>query len=101
VPDEETIEHRLTVTSLFGLRTRQPLVRLEDGQYQIQMPPDEARRIAIMLLECAAAAEHDAFMFRFTAEKIVPAHESDEQRMGAGATILNEYRRWIQAEREG
>lgn len=53
------------VHSGFGFHSRKGFVGLVIDEKMTQMSPTEARRIAHLLLECAEAAETDAFIFRF------------------------------------
>jgi hypothetical protein len=74
------------VRSMYGYHTQQPLVTLVVGERMTQMPPAKAREIALLLLECAEAAEHDGFLVRFFRDRA----GFDEAQIGQ---ILNEYRK--------
>lgn len=50
----------LVVRSMFGHRTRQPLVVLRLGAEMVQLPPADARALAHHLMEAAEGAMHDA-----------------------------------------
>jgi len=64
------------VESLFGARSRQPLVKLtlhDDDPAKppvavVEMPPSKAREIAVWLLEAAESALTDAFIARWARE---------------------------------
>ena len=58
------------VRSMFGAKSRQPLVTLVVGERMVQMPPTKAREIAMMLLECAEAAQTDGFLIRFLGDRL-------------------------------
>ena len=61
---------RVNVSSGYGARTRQPFVALQIGDRKpYQWSPAEARRVAILLLECAEAAEGDAFLVEWFIEE--------------------------------
>lgn len=54
------------VNAIFGFKTRLPLVDMElPGQRKLTLGPNEAIRIAEMLIECAEASETDDFLRRF------------------------------------
>lgn len=77
------------VSSGFGARTREGYVQLiiEAADFMTQMSPDNARELAINLLQCAEAAEGDAFLMTFMREQV---KVSDEQAV----QILIEFRQW-------
>lgn len=56
---------QVSVRSMFGHRTRQPLVLLRLGDEMVQMPPNQAREIGHWLLEAAEAAEQDGALVRY------------------------------------
>jgi hypothetical protein len=74
---DEAVATRVAVTSLYGARTRRGLVSLVVGEHQVIVPPAKAREIAGMLLECAEAAEGDAFLMGFAT-----AHGMTEREAG-------------------
>lgn len=77
------------VSSGFGHRTRQGYVQvlIEAADWTTQMTPDNARELAANLLQCAEAAEVDAFLMTFMRERV---GAPDEQ----AAQILVEFREW-------
>jgi len=86
---------RVTVTSGYGANTKRPFVAVQIGDRKpMQWSPDEARRVAALLLECADAAEGDAFLVSFALEKL----GTDMQRAGM---LLHEFRQWRERHREG
>lgn len=78
-------EKQITVRSMFGHRTRQPLVLLRIGEEMVQIPPDQARQIGHWLLEAAEAADQDAVLVRFLGRMGLDAE--------ASAAALNELRK--------
>lgn len=64
-------EERVTVTSNYGANTKRPFVAVQIGDRKpYQWSPDEARRVAALLLECADAAEGDAFIVEWFTEQV-------------------------------
>lgn len=59
----------ILVESMYGINTKQPLVKLTIGELLLQISPDHARDLAISLIDAAEAAEHDAWLFEFTKEQ--------------------------------
>lgn len=77
----------LWVTSMYGQKTRQPIVVLTmPAGETLQMQPEEAREIAGNILQAAEAAETDAFIYEHF--KAV-ARLTDDQC----AVLLNEFRK--------
>jgi hypothetical protein len=62
-------EERVSVSSGYGANTKRPFVALQIGDRKPhQWSPDEARRVAGLLLQCAEAAEGDAFVVEWFTE---------------------------------
>jgi len=57
----------IMVTSGYGGNTRQPFVEIKTDKLKapLQLSPEEARDLALNLLQAAEAAEQDAFIFEF------------------------------------
>lgn len=53
------------VRSIFGFKSRQPLVELQFGETVHVMRPDEARTVGRLLFECAEAADMDGLVVAF------------------------------------
>jgi hypothetical protein len=66
-PIEEPREQKIGVESIFGAKTRQPLVTitLPGGQDRVTIHPDEARDLALNLLQAAEGALSDGFLMDF------------------------------------
>lgn len=69
-PQREPGEVTISVTTLFGVRLKQPFVDVsfvdkEKGTTRYQISPNEARRVGMLLLECAEASDQDANVYRF------------------------------------
>lgn len=77
------------VTSNFGHRTQKPFVMVTVGEqdFMAQMSPDEARSLAMNLLQCAEASENDAFLVTFLRKRV----KANDQAI---ASILEEYRKF-------
>ena len=84
----------INVSSGFGANTREPFVQIEmeyPKDHPLQIHPDEARDLAMNLLQAAESADQDAFMIKFVS-KDLKAGEN------AAAAILLEYRKFRDAE---
>lgn len=75
-----------SVTSGYGYYTRQPYVGMAVPGFEIKMPPNDARALALNLLAASEAAMSDAFMVEF-----VEHIGGDEQD---AAVTLQEWREW-------
>ena len=83
----------INVSSGFGANTREPFVQIEmeyPKDHPLQLHPDEARDLAMNLLQAAESADQDAFMIKFVS-KDLKAGEN------AAAAILLEYRKFRNA----
>lgn len=78
-------EQRVSITSLFGMRTKKGLVRIKIGSFDQQWESDEARRVGYMLLEAAEAADGDQLIYRWATQRL----GVDEAR---AAQILADFR---------
>lgn len=86
----EDDEIRVSVVSMFGARTRQPLVVLTVGDAKpLTFTSDKAKEIGAMLIETAMASEADAFVHDWLRDRL----GADEQQTGQ---ILVEFRQWRQ-----
>lgn len=81
-------EKTFWVTSMYGYKNRAPLVTLTvpDGGMH-QMAPDEARHLALNLIECAEAAEQDGFIIEWAMTKFSLKEEQ-------ATMILGDFREW-------
>lgn len=79
----------INVTSGYGGNTRQPFVEIKAKQIKepMQLLPEEARDLALNILEAAEAAEQDAFIFEFHSQ-LVDGNEN------VGANMLVQFRKW-------
>lgn len=63
-------DERVNVSSGYGANTKRPFVAVQIGDRKpYQWSPDEARRVAALIFECADAAEGDAFIVEWFTEK--------------------------------
>lgn len=58
-------EGTILITSLVSSRTREGVVQLEWGDKKAQLSCEEARQHALRIMECAEAAESDAFFIEW------------------------------------
>lgn len=75
----------ILIDSGYGANTKQPFVSLQIKDAVIQMSPEEARKIAQQLNECAEGALSDAMIFEFITQRLGAAPE-------AGYGIIMEFR---------
>jgi len=84
----------ITTASGYGANTKQPFVDLLIGDRKpLQLSPDEAREIALRLVEATESAEQDAFLVEWGTESF-----GGDQR--AAAALLLEFRKWREARRK-
>lgn len=83
-----TVEKQFWVRSIYGSKTRQPIVVFTTpGGEEDQMTPAEARDLAFNLLTGAEAADQDGFIIEFFMDKM----QLDKEH---AAFILGEFREW-------
>ena len=83
-----TLEKQFWVRSMYGSKTRQPIVVFTvPGGETVQMTPAEARDLAFNLLTGAEAADQDGFIVEFFKEKM---RLEEEQ----AAMVLGDFRVW-------
>lgn len=82
-------EKMILVSSGFGANTNEPFVQVqaEELDHPIQMSPNEARALAVNLLEAADAAETDGYLVGFFRDEL------KQDRQGI-AVILNDFRKY-------
>ena len=69
---EQPRERKISVESIFGHANRRPLVNLllPDGLDRLSLAPDEARDLALNLLQAAEASLGDGFVFEFFSKEM-------------------------------
>lgn len=85
-------ERELWINSIYGSKARQPFVEFHYQDTVIQLAPEKARKVAMMLLESAEAAEQDAFLTEW-AEKECGAGEE------GAVKLLFFFREWREKRR--
>lgn len=90
-----TTFNMINVTSGYGGNTRQPFVEIKTDKLKepLQLSPEEARDLALNLMEAAEASEQDAFIFEFFSNIMGDGEKGDR----AGAKSLIEFRLWRDA----
>ena len=84
----------LHVRNIVSAETGEALVDLLLDDTQIaQMTLAQARAHAQIVIECAEAAEQDAFMVHFIRD-VWGASWSEEEKLRMIAYLINEYRKW-------
>lgn len=82
-------DKKLWVNSGYGMGSKAPFVNLTfPGGEVVQMSPDEAREIALNLLQAAQASITDAFIVEWTQQKL-------NLGLDKAAVLLNDYRTWV------
>lgn len=83
----------INVTSGYGRNTRQPFVEIKTDKLKepMQFSPEEARDLAMNLLQAAEASENDAFIFEFHTSFV---EGTDEEKNNIGASMLIQFRKW-------
>ena len=78
----------IEVTSGYGANTRSPFIEVHTDKLKekLQLAPNEARDLAMNLLQAAEAAEQDAFLFEFTEEAL--------ENENAAASMVGKFREW-------
>ena len=94
ITDRQDTPERIDVTSMVSGRTLEPFVQISWGNYHAQLTPEEARAHALIILECAEAAESDAFVFRWLTRDLIgtAADEAGEMQR-----IMDEFRQFREA----
>lgn len=98
----------ITVESLYGAATRQPLVKLivhdqdptAEPISEVLMPPSKAQEIGLWLLQASEAATSDAFLFRWAQNlqgQATPSEVERGLRMGVG--LVKEMREFRELQR--
>lgn len=82
----------VVVETVFGARTRQPLVRLVVGDSAALMPCEQAREIGTWLIHAAEGATTDGFMYEY-GTKVLGMSDS------SAAQFIQEFRRYREAQR--
>jgi hypothetical protein len=77
----------ILITSLISHRNQQPRVDIQLGELHTQMDAAAAVQIAQQLLEVAAGAYADAFIFNFVTAKL-------NQEQNVGAAIISDFREY-------
>lgn len=77
----------INVTSGYGYNTHEPFVEINAPKKRIQMTPENARDLALNLLQAAEAAYSDAFLIEFS-KGVLEVGEKE------AAVILHEFRKW-------
>lgn len=62
-PEAEPAESVFWVSSMFGAKTRQPLVSITFRDVSVDITPADARAVAYNLLDAAAAADYDGIVW--------------------------------------
>lgn len=75
------------VTSLFGAKSKQPIVELHYEDWSVQLDTPTARKIAHDILHAAEAADQDAFIYDFFTSQM-------KLKEAAAQKIFQQFRSW-------
>lgn len=84
----------IEVLSIVSGRTFKPLVEIVWGDRRIQMDLDEARKHALYIIECAEAAESDAFVFQWLTRDIIGTAADDQENF---KQVIGEFKNFREA----
>jgi hypothetical protein len=89
MPDDvEPVEHGFHAETIYGAMTDQPLVKITStSTFPFMVSPNEARRMAMVLLEVAEAAEMDATVYRWMRGAVGATVEQSARMMAEFRTI--------------
>lgn len=82
------------VSSIVSGRTFEPLVEITWGDKKAQFGLKEAREHALYILECAEAAESDAFVFKWLTRDVIGTAEDEK---GNFDQIIAEFKKFREA----
>lgn len=80
-------ENEFYITSGYGYNNKEPFVQMQCPDPVVQMSPENARDLALNLLQAAEAANSDAFLLEFMT-RAVEVSEAE-----AGVWLI-EFRKW-------
>lgn len=91
--DEALPPDTMAVSSIYGHRTREPLVVLNWREMSLQMTPEEGQALAANILQCCDAALSDAFLIEFLQDTLkLPLEHA--------GLVTKEFRKFRDARRE-
>jgi hypothetical protein len=70
------------VSSLVGMDTGKPIVKIEFEGTEVRIETGEARALALNILSCAEAAEQDLCIYRFLTERCGVGHDEAAITLG-------------------
>lgn len=88
--DSDTIN----VSTIYGARTDQPLVKLSIGTHEVIVPPAKARAVGAWLIEASEAAYSDAFVVRWARDMLQQKGEAPEVSLQVAVSLLRDFRQF-------
>ena len=82
-------EGMIEVVNIVSGSTFQPLVQMRWGKMEGQLTVDEARQHALIILECAEAAESDAFVFHWLTRDVL---ETGDEKIKNWNHVIEEFK---------
>lgn len=84
----------INVTSGYGYNTHEPFVEINAPKKRIQMTPENARDLALNLLQAVEASYSDAYLVEFFTSEAVG------MPMPGAVGILAEFRKWRETKQD-
>ncbi|HEY0658045.1 MAG TPA: hypothetical protein VGD05_06210 [Pyrinomonadaceae bacterium] len=94
ITNNKNNEGEIWVNSLVSGRTFEPLVEIVWGNQKAQLSLTEARNHALYILECAEAAESDAFVFQWLTRDIIGSAQDEADNF---KQIIEEFKQFREA----
>jgi hypothetical protein len=85
------------VNSIVSGRTFEPLVEIVWGDKRAQLSLEEARSHALYIIECAEAAESDAFVFQWLTRDVIGNSQDASENF---QQIIQEFKQFREARRK-
>lgn len=94
ITNDKNTGDAIWVKSLVSGRTFEPMIEFEWGAQRAQLSLEEARNHALYILECAEAAESDAFVFQWLTRDIVGTAQDEKENF---EQVIEEFKKFREA----
>jgi len=84
---------QILTESIIGFRDGKPKINItwRESSHPTTLQVDEARDLALAILQCIEAAIHDTFMWDWAVKNLPGSHEEKQRQ---AATLLEQFREW-------